>query len=63
MREMKKRTVYIETTVVSYYTAHSSRDIVVAAYQEVTRQIWPRLATRYESFISTLVHKEVSRGT
>ena len=31
-------TVYIETSVVSYLTARPSRDVVVAAYQEVTRE-------------------------
>jgi hypothetical protein len=30
--------VYIETSVVSYLTSRSSRDLVVAAHQELTRQ-------------------------
>ncbi|MFI5396851.1 MAG: hypothetical protein ACHQ9S_15045 [Candidatus Binatia bacterium] len=33
---MKPR-VYLETTVISYLTARPSRDIVVAAHQELTR--------------------------
>jgi hypothetical protein len=36
MKCMKAR-VYLETTVVSYLTARPSRDIVVAAHQQVTR--------------------------
>ena len=32
-----KPTVYIETSVVSYLTAWPSRDMVVAAYQQITR--------------------------
>lgn len=35
---MKKR-VYIETTVVSYFTARASRDIIVAAHQETTMRL------------------------
>ena len=33
-----KPTVYIETSVISYLVARPSRDVVVAAYQEVTRE-------------------------
>lgn len=31
---------YVETSVVSYYTARPSRDLVVAAHQEITRDWW-----------------------
>ncbi len=31
---------YIETSVVSHLAARPSRDVVVAAYQEVTREWW-----------------------
>ena len=33
-------TAYIETSVVSYLTARPSRDVVIAAYQEITREWW-----------------------
>lgn len=58
---MKKR-VYIETTVVSYFTARPSRDIIIAAHQEVTRELWPKLAVEYEMYISGLVYEEASKG-
>jgi hypothetical protein len=58
---MKKR-VYIETTVVSYFTARPSRDIMVAAHQAVTRELWPELSTKYETYISALVLEESRRG-
>lgn len=35
-----KAKVYIETTVVSYYTAWPSRDVVIAGHQQVTRDWW-----------------------
>ncbi len=56
------RNVYIETTVVSYFTARPSRDVVVAARQESTRELWPRLLGEYDSYISVLVREEASKG-
>lgn len=32
--------VYIETTVVSYLTARPSRDLIVAAHQQITHDWW-----------------------
>ncbi|MFH1436013.1 MAG: type II toxin-antitoxin system VapC family toxin [Pseudomonadota bacterium] len=58
---MNKR-VYIETTVVSYFTARPSRDIIVAGRQEATRDIWPDLVTLYETYISALVYEEAGKG-
>ncbi len=58
---MKKR-VYVETTVVSYFTARPSRDLMVAGHQEATRELWPELATRYETYVSALVFEEAGRG-
>jgi hypothetical protein len=58
---MKKR-VYIETTVVSYFTARPSRDIMVAGHQEATRVLWPDLATKYKTYISALVYEEAGKG-
>jgi predicted nucleic acid-binding protein len=58
---MKKR-VYIETTVVSYFTAQPSRDLLIAGHQEATRELWSRLAEDYETYISALVYEEARRG-
>jgi predicted nucleic acid-binding protein len=57
-----KRKLYIETTVVSYLTARPSRDLLVAAHQEATRELWPRLSSDYETYISALVYEEAARG-
>ena len=35
-----KPKVYIETTIVSYLSASPSRDIVLAAHQQLTREWW-----------------------
>ena len=58
---MKKR-IYIETTVVSYFTARPSRDIMIAGHQEATRDLWPDLAVKYETYISALVYEEARKG-
>jgi hypothetical protein len=58
---MKKR-IYVETTVVSYLTAKPSRDIMVAGHQDATREVWPHLFTKYETYISALVFQEAGKG-
>ena len=58
---MKKR-VYVETTVVSYFTARPSRDIIVAGHQETTRDLWPELTAKYETYISAMVYEETGKG-
>lgn len=57
-----KRRIYIETTVVSYYTARPARDLVIAARQEETRAIWPKLLNEYDTYVSALVFEEASSG-
>ena len=56
------KSVYVETTAVSYFTARPSRDVVVAARQEATRELWPKLVSEYESYVSVLVHEEAGKG-
>lgn len=58
---MKKR-IYIETSVVSYFTARPSRDIIIAGHQEATRELWPEFANKYETYISALVYDEAGKG-
>lgn len=54
--------VYIETTIVSYYTGRPSRDIIIAGRQEITRDTWEKISERFERYISILVINEISRG-
>ena len=58
---MKKR-VYVETTVVSYLTARSSRDLIRAARQELTREWWERRRENFGLFASQLVLEESGAG-
>ena len=53
--------VYLETSVVSYLTARPSRDVVVAAYQEVTREWWRSAPGRFVLYASALVISEFPR--
>jgi len=57
-----KESIYLETTVVSYYTSKPSQDIVALAHQEITRQWWPIAIRRYDIFISEVVTEEASFG-
>ncbi len=56
------RSVYIETSVVSYCVGSRSKDPVVAGHQAATRKLWPLLLTQYEAFVSALVIAEARRG-
>ena len=55
-------TAYIETSVVSYLTARPSRDVVIAAYQEVTREWWRNAPDRFDLVASALVVAEAGAG-
>ena len=57
-----KPTVYIETSVISYLTAKLSRDLIVAAHQQITNDWWENALSKYEAFISPVVLEEISRG-
>ena len=59
---MLKPSVYIETTVVSYLTARPSRDLVIAAHQQVTLEWWDNALPRLDPFVSAVVIEEGSRG-
>jgi len=56
------RTVYIETSIVSYLTSRPSRDIRVAAWQEITTQWWEQERRNFELFTSELVIAEAGGG-
>ena len=57
-----KPMAYIETSVVSYLTARPSRDVVIAAYQEITREWWRNAPERFVLVASGLVVAEARAG-
>ena len=57
-----RATAYIETSVVSYLTARPSRDVVIAAYQEITREWWRDASGRFDLVASALVVAEARAG-
>ena len=59
---MDKKTVYIETSIVSYLTARPSRDLLAAAWQQVTIDWWDTQRDRFELYASDIVLEEAGKG-
>ena len=54
--------VYLETTFISYLASHPSRDLLVAAHQQATRDWWLERREKFECYVSQVVLDEVSAG-
>jgi predicted nucleic acid-binding protein len=57
-----KPSIYIETTIPSYYTSRPSRDVVVAGHQATTRDWWDNRLSYFRIFISQIVLDEAADG-
>ena len=57
-----KSKVYIETTIPSYLAAQPSRDLLVAAHQQITREWWQHRRLEFDLCISALVLQECGAG-
>lgn len=55
-------TVYIETSVLGYLTARPSRNIIVAANIEITREWWNTRRSEFQLYSSQAVIKEIAQG-
>lgn len=55
-------TVYIETSILGYLTARPSRDLVVAANIEITREWWDTRRSYFQLYSSQAVIRETSQG-
>ena len=57
-----KPSVYVETTIVSYLTARPSRDLIISARQQITREWWATSREQYEMYSSEHMDGEASKG-
>ncbi len=57
-----KPKVYLETTAPSYLTAWVSRDLIMAARQQITREWWERRLCDFKPYVSRLVLDEAAEG-
>ncbi len=60
--KLSKSKVYVETSVISYLAARLSRDLVIAAKQQVTQEWWTMRRHFFECFSSAVVHDESAAG-
>lgn len=56
-----KQKIYIETSVISYLVASPSKNIVIAAHQASTIDMW-KILEYFDVFISDIVIQEASKG-
>lgn len=54
--------VYVETTIPSYLVAEPSRDLIVAANQQLTHEWWSSAKQRFDLFVSEVVMEEIRAG-
>ncbi|MEP6672922.1 MAG: type II toxin-antitoxin system VapC family toxin [Chthoniobacter sp.] len=54
--------LYLETTIPSYLTARRSRDLRLAAHQEVTEDWWNDHRHKYDLYTSAFVREEAAEG-
>jgi len=57
-----KSKVYVETSIPSYLVSRPSRDLIVAAHQEVTKEWWLSRRQDFALFISQFVLNECRAG-
>jgi hypothetical protein len=54
--------VYLETTFISYLVARPSRDLLVAAHQQITQEWWADRRSAFDCWLSQVVIDEASAG-
>ena len=57
-----KPSVYLETSIIGYLTSRPSRDIIVAAQQQLTQEWWESRRADFELYLSPLVLQEIGTG-
>lgn len=59
---MEKKTVYIETSVVSYLTARPTQYLLTAARQTMTVDWWSRRREQFDLYTSDVTFEEAGKG-
>lgn len=54
--------VYVETSIISYLAARPSRDLIVAARQQVTHTWWRERRPAFDLYVSQVVLDEILAG-
>ena len=54
--------LYLETTIPSYLAALPSRDLIVAAHQQVTHDWWDQARGSFDAYVSPVVIDELESG-
>ena len=62
MTSNNARTVYVETSVVSYLTARATSNLLAVAWQTATVEWWDEHRPRYELRTSALTIEEAGKG-
>ncbi len=57
-----RESVYLETSVVSYLTARESRDLIVTAIQQLTKEWWNKRRDDFDLYVSDMVVQESQAG-
>ncbi len=57
-----KPLLYLETTIPSYLTSRPSRDLIVAARQQITHDWWLERRAYFRIFVSQIVLDEAAEG-
>jgi hypothetical protein len=55
-------TVYLETTFISCLVSRPSRDLLVAAHQQTTKDWWLERRQNFECYVSQVLLDEASAG-
>ena len=54
--------MYLETSIISYLAARPSRDVIVAARQQLTHTWWRDRRPRFDLYVSQVVLDEILAG-
>jgi len=57
-----RRSLYLESTIPSYLVAVPSRDLLIAAHQQVTADWWRTRRIGFSLYVSQFVLDEIGRG-